>query len=80
MNSRIQSADPTGWMQSDRRMDVLYRSREAVDTSSGPGQVTGDCLISLFHRVIASLTRIIDTLMSVLDPIHTISLHCEGKV
>jgi hypothetical protein len=41
MNSRVQSVDPTGWMQSDKSPGVLYRSREAVDASSEPAQLTG---------------------------------------
>jgi hypothetical protein len=55
MDSRIQSTDPTRWMQPDKSPDVLYRSREAVDPSSELAQFMGGYLISLSHRVFANL-------------------------
>jgi hypothetical protein len=68
MNSRIQSADPTGWMQPDKSPYVLCRSREAVDASSELAQFIGGYLISLSYRVFANLMRIIIVLTSALGP------------
>jgi len=68
MNSRIQSADPTGWMQPDKSPEVRYRSREAVDANSELAQFIGGYLISLSYRVFANLMRIIIVLTSAFDP------------
>lgn len=68
MHSRIQSADPTGWMQPDKSPGVLYSSREAVDASSELAQFIGGYLISLSHRVFANLMQIIIVLTSALYP------------
>jgi hypothetical protein len=68
MHSRIQSGDPTGWMQPDKRPGVLCRSREAVDASPELAQFIGGYLISLSHRVFANLMRIIIVLTSALGP------------